>query len=145
MSIVKTTYKDFMKEMQDKTGYSATKIKEILKDNKCKSFKSKPVTELRAIILGHHALATNIGDQMEAYNAKLPVPEELVCPVPDCEGVKTSVQRRGVGVGKWRCSVGGAIHWIIWRTAEVMTNQFDNGKTIEEHMTFLLEAQDAPK
>jgi hypothetical protein len=126
-----------MKEMQDKTGYSATEIKKILKQNGCENFKTKPVTDMRAIILGHYSLATSIGDQMKAYNAKLPVPEELACPVPSCEGVKTSVQRLGIGVGKWRCSVGGAKHWIIWRSAVSMSLQYPV-RTAEEWMSFLL-------
>lgn len=144
MTAVQTTYKIFIKELREATGYSANEIRDILKENGFESFKSAPQTELRATVLAKHALATSIGDQMKEYEAKFPrTPEALECPVPSCDGVKTAVRRHGIGVGKWRCSVGGAIHWIAWRTAEIMVLQFDNGKTIEDYMTYLLEAPSA--
>ncbi len=141
MTAVKTSYKHFIAELREATGYSPKEITAILKKNGFESFKSAPQTELRATVLGHHALATSIGDQMKEYEAKFPqTPEALECPVPSCDGVKTSVRRRGVGVGKWRCSVGGPVHWIVWRTAVSMSLQFPD-RTVEEWMTYLLEAR----
>lgn len=144
MTAVQTSYKHFITELRDATGYTTKQIQRVLKQNGFESFKSAPKTELRATVLAHHALAENIGDQMKTYEAKFPnTPEDLVCPVPGCDGVKTPVRRRGIGVGKWRCSIGGSHHWVIWRTASSMSLQFD--KSIDHYMKYLLETKDAPE
>jgi hypothetical protein len=128
-----------MKEMQDSTGLSATAIKKILKANGKTSFNAKQKTELRAIVLAHIALQQSIGEKL---SVTLPVPEETQCPLPTCEGTKQPVRSHGLGVGKWRCSIGGPRHWIVWRTAMSMSLQFE--KPIEHYMTYLLEVENDP-
>ncbi len=135
MTAVKTSYQNFMAEMKKATGYTPKQVQAILKREGIESFKAKPRTELRAIVLADYSLSQSIGEQL---STSLPVMEEVQCPLPDCEGLKQPVRRHGTGVGKWRCSVGGARHWIVWRTAVSMNLQFPD-KTVGEHMTYLLE------
>lgn len=110
---LKESKERFLKEMEELTGFSRPRLKDILRTYGHHYFDIEKLGEYRACILAAHHKYTEIKDRFIK-----PLNIESSCHIPGCKGYKV-MQRANGFLPSWYCSEGGPRHAIAWEVAKL--------------------------
>lgn len=122
---------------------STDKVREILKDAGHTTFYIDKLAEYRALLKHYAGLRDGVAEklaQQQKESAKQA--NEMKCAVPGCDGVIHKQSRRSMGWGE-TCSIGGAAHPIIVRTAMIaLLMGSTGGRDLNEMIAYIIDERE---
>jgi len=133
---IKAKLDRFVSSMEEETGFTQKQMRDILAEEGITVFSEENRSEIKAALRGRVAMKTKLIERIEEMDNQFPAIAHQ-CPVPGCTGTKVIYPQHSIS-WPWICSEGGASHYIIFRSATIMSNR--SGADLDDTMIGLMEA-----